>query len=75
MWPPFCQKSSNQPLVGGNDGRDDGEGAWLGQSVLGDGVSLYKANTTIKYVVALDGRVMIFHTQQPTKNRRPQLSG
>jgi hypothetical protein len=25
-------------------------------------------NTKIKYVVALDGSVTMFHTQQPTKN-------
>jgi hypothetical protein len=25
-------------------------------------------NTKIKYVLALDGHVTIFHTQQPTKN-------
>ncbi len=25
-------------------------------------------NTTIKYVMALDGRVMMFHMQKPTKN-------
>jgi hypothetical protein len=29
-------------------------------------------NTKIKYVMALDGHVTIFHTQQPTKNRWAQ---
>jgi hypothetical protein len=32
-------------------------------------------NTTIKYVMALDGRVMIFHMQKPTKNMQAQWSG
>jgi hypothetical protein len=32
-------------------------------------------NTKIKYAVALDGHVTIFHTQQPTKNMRAQWSG
>jgi hypothetical protein len=39
-WLPFGQKSNNQQIVGGNDARNDGEGAWLGRSVWGDGVSL-----------------------------------
>jgi hypothetical protein len=29
-------------------------------------------NAKIKYVVALDGRVTIFHMQEPTKNMRAQ---
>jgi hypothetical protein len=32
-------------------------------------------NTKIKYVMALDGRVTIFHTQQPTKDTWAQRSG
>ncbi len=32
-------------------------------------------NTKIKYVMVLDGRITIFHTQQPTKNMRARWSG
>jgi hypothetical protein len=32
-------------------------------------------STKIKYVMALDGCVLIFHTQQPTKNMPAQWSG
>ncbi len=39
-WPPFGQKSNNQQIVGENDGRGDGEGARLRQSVWGGVVSL-----------------------------------
>jgi hypothetical protein len=32
----LVKKSNNQPIVGRNDARDDGEGAWLGRRVWGD---------------------------------------
>jgi hypothetical protein len=78
-WPLYGQKSNNQPIVGRNDRRDDGEGAWLKRSVWGGVVSCLfmrggklsnAKNTKIKHVVALDGHVTIFHTQQPDKIRR-----
>ncbi len=34
------KRSNNQQIVGGNDGRDDGEGARLGWSIWGGVVSL-----------------------------------
>ncbi len=78
-WLLFGNKNNNQHIVGGNDRRDDGEGARLGCSIWGGcclfmwGSELSNAkNTKIKYVVALDGCVIIFHTQQPTNNMRAQ---
>jgi hypothetical protein len=80
-WPSCGQKSNNQPIVGGNDVRGDGEGAQLGQSIWGGVVHFVQGgklrdlkNTKIKYAMALDGCVTIFHMQQPTKNTWVQLS-
>jgi hypothetical protein len=74
-WPLFGKKSNNQPIVGGNNARDDGEGARLGRSVWGGcclfmwGSKLSDAkNTKNKTCRGLDGHVTIFHMQQTTKN-------
>jgi hypothetical protein len=39
------------------------------------GGKVSNAKKTIKYVLDLDGHVMIFQTQQPTKNMQAQSSG
>jgi hypothetical protein len=58
----LVKKSNNQPIVGGNYARDDGEGARLGRNVGGvlslrawRQIEQYK-NTKIKYVVGLDAQ-------------------
>ena len=71
---------NNQPIVGVSSLRDIGEEMRTGRNVWGvlslrsvRQIERQEKNKKIKYIMALDGRQLIQHTQQSTKNTRAQL--